>query len=63
MPRESFGFGLLRRREVVVPSLRGSILLAGIFLAVGWVFLKGVQPFLAVNRPIVGDILFVEGWI
>lgn len=55
--------GLLRRRECVVPTLRGwlAILLGLGGLGVG--FLLGIYPFLAVNDPKPGGILVVEGWV
>jgi hypothetical protein len=56
-------FGLLQRREVVVPSARGWIVLGLLLAGAAWAALRGAQPFLAVNRPIGGDILVVEGWI
>jgi hypothetical protein len=63
MGGDSFGFGLLRRREVVVPSLRGWVVAAVLLSAGGCAFFKGVQPFLALNHPIGGEVLVVEGWI
>jgi hypothetical protein len=62
-PNGSLVFGLFRRREMVVPSLRG-LCVAALMLAAGaFAFLRGVQPFLAPTRPVGGDILVVEGWI
>lgn len=59
----SLAFGLLRRREMVVPSLSG-MLVAALILAAGAIaFFRGVQPFLAQTRPVGGGILVVEGWI
>ena len=54
--------GLFHRRECVVPTLRGwlVILLGGIALFVGCTL--GVYPFLAVNDPKPGGMLVVEGW-
>lgn len=63
MPRESLFFGLLRRREVVVPSPRGALILVILIAAAGWTFFLNVQPFLAANRPVGGEVLVVEGWI
>ncbi len=63
MGGDSFGFGLLRRRVAVVPTLRGLILCALVVLVVGICVFRSVQPFLAVNRPIGGDVLVMEGWI
>jgi hypothetical protein len=63
MTRDPLFFGLLRRREMVVPSLRGLLLLGILMAAAVWLFLRAVQPFLAVNRPVGGEVLVVEGWI
>lgn len=59
----TLAFGLLRRREMVVPSLRGLVVAALVLAAGAFAFLRGAQPFLALNRPVGGDILVVEGWI
>jgi hypothetical protein len=59
----SLAYGLLRRREIVVPSLRG-LCVAAVMLAAGaFAFFWGAQPFLSLTRPVGGDILVVEGWI
>ena len=54
--------GLFRRRECVVPTLRGwlVILLVCAGLAVG--FVRNIYSFLAVNDPQPGGVLVVEGW-
>jgi hypothetical protein len=59
----SLAFGLLRRREMVVPSLRGLVVAAWVLAAGTFAFLRGAHPFLAQTRPVGGDILVVEGWI
>ncbi len=59
----TLAFGLLRRREMVVPSLGGLVVAALFLAAVAFAILRGAQPFLALNRPVGGDILVVEGWI
>jgi hypothetical protein len=56
-------WGMLKRRECVVPTLRGwSVLLslAAAFLAV---VVSEARTFLTVNDPISSDILVIEGWI
>lgn len=63
MRKDSFGFGLLRKREVTLPSLRGALALAATAVACAWMLLIRVQPFLAVNHPLGGEVLVVEGWI
>jgi len=54
--------GLLRRRECLLPTWRGwlLLLLAGLLLATFAV--KKAQSFLAVTDPVTGGALVVEGW-
>ncbi len=59
----SFCWGLLRRRERLGLSFRGRVclVLAGaVGVAVG---ILGVHPFLAVNEPVGGGPLVIEGWL
>lgn len=62
-PDGSLVFGLFHRREMVVPSLRGFCVLASMLAAAAFAFVRGAHPFLALTRPVGGDILVVEGWI
>ena len=57
-----FCLGLFRRRECLVPTLRGwlVILLVVAGLAVG--FVLNIYSFLAVEDPQPGGVLVVEGW-
>jgi hypothetical protein len=61
--KDSFGFGMLRKREVVLPSLRGLLILLSAASAAAVFLAARVQPFLAVNHPIGGEVLVMEGWI
>lgn len=63
MPGPAFALGLLRRREVALPTWRGWLVLALLLFAAGRGFLAWVHPFLAVDAPIGGEVLVVEGWI
>jgi hypothetical protein len=54
--------GLLRRRQCLVPTLRGWLLLALGLMALALVGLLGIGPFLAVTDPVRGGVLVVEGW-
>lgn len=58
-----FAFSLLRRRELILPTWRGWLLCALLLTAAARGFLAWVQPFLAVEAPIGGEVLVVEGWI
>jgi hypothetical protein len=56
-------WGLLKRRESRVLTWRGwTLLLLSLSAAVGLLAVS-IHPFLAVNRPVHGNILVVEGWL
>jgi hypothetical protein len=48
---------------MVVPSLRGMLILSLAAAAAGWLLLTRLQPFLSVSSPVGGEVLVVEGWI
>jgi hypothetical protein len=60
-PHQTF-WGLVRRRECLLPTWRGWLLLvlAGLLLATFAV--RKAQSFLAVNDPVAGEALVIEGW-
>ena len=62
MRRTKWG-GILSRQERWGLSLRGKILVAVLLLGLGYAFLRGLYPFLAITAPISGGVLVVEGWI
>jgi hypothetical protein len=55
--------GLLRRRQCLVPTLRGWLLLALGLTALALIGIFGISPFLAVTDPVPGGVLVVEGWV
>ncbi len=55
-------WGLLRRRQCLLPTLRGWLLLAAGLAAVGCIGARAIHPFLAVTEPAPGGVLVVEGW-
>lgn len=55
--------GLLRRRQVWLPTWRGWLLLLGLCSLATYASQRGIYPFLAPNRPLESDILVVEGWV
>ena len=55
--------GLLRRRQCLVPTLRGWVVLALGFGAVALIGVLGIGPFLAVTDSVPGGVLVVEGWV
>jgi hypothetical protein len=60
--RRPYG-GLFCRRQCLVPTWRGWLALL-IAAAAGFVVaVRTVQPFLAVNAPVTGGLLVVEGWM
>lgn len=62
MTSQRFLFGLLQRRTFVLPTWRGWLAL--LLIAAGTVTLaaRSVHGFLAMNAPVPGGILVVEGW-
>lgn len=63
MAEKAFALGLLRRRQVAVPTWKGLLLLILIVAGLCRAFLACAHPFLAVTAPVGGEILAVEGWI
>src|SRR4029453_4167827 len=55
-------FGFARRREILLPTWRGWLLLFCVGALLFSAFLFGIFPFLAVPDPVRGGILVVEGW-
>jgi hypothetical protein len=57
------GWGLFRRRECLLPTWRGwlVILLLGAGLVV--IAIRGAYSFLAITKPVAGGVLVVEGWL
>ena len=63
MESNNICLGLLRRRQCLVPTLRGWLLAALLVAAVGLVAFLGIGPFLAVTDSVPGGVLVVEGWV
>jgi hypothetical protein len=55
--------GLIRRRQLPVPTIRGGLLLCVVVLAIISLAVQVIYPFLAVNEPVDSTILVVEGWL
>jgi uncharacterized SAM-binding protein YcdF (DUF218 family) len=55
-------WGLVRRRQCLIPTWRGWLALLLILLGAGMLLARATHPFLALNAPIPGGILVVEGW-
>lgn len=54
--------GLLQRRQLIVPTWRGWLLMFLVVGVAGMIVVRGAYGFLAVNDPLPGDILVIEGW-
>jgi hypothetical protein len=55
--------GLVCRRELLVPTRRGWLLLLLATIILGILLLRSIQPFLAVSAPVSGGLLVAEGWL
>jgi uncharacterized SAM-binding protein YcdF (DUF218 family) len=56
-------WGLLHRRQCLVPTLRGWFMLALGLGALALGVIRGLHPFLAVTDSVPGGMLVVEGWV
>ncbi|HAV65222.1 MAG TPA: cytosine deaminase [Verrucomicrobiales bacterium] len=54
---------LLHRRELPVPTWRGWLVLLGLLTLLSTIGCRTIQPFLAVNDPVPGGPLVIEGWL
>ncbi|HWX21363.1 MAG TPA: ElyC/SanA/YdcF family protein [Candidatus Binatia bacterium] len=55
-------WGLLRRRQCVVPTWRGWLALFLVCAVLAIISIREIHPFLAVTEPLPGGVLVVEGW-
>jgi uncharacterized SAM-binding protein YcdF (DUF218 family) len=55
-------WGLIKRRSCPVPTARGWFLYLLIFVLFAVLLAHRIHPFLAVNDPVPGGVLVVEGW-
>ena len=55
-------FGLLHRRQCIVPTWRAWLLLLLVIGIAATVVIRGLYGFLAVQDPLPGGILVIEGW-
>ena len=54
--------GLLQRRQCIVPTWRGWLLLLLAIGVAGMITVRGIYGFLAINDPLPGGTLVIEGW-
>jgi uncharacterized SAM-binding protein YcdF (DUF218 family) len=59
-PRRSWR--LFRRREVPLPTWRGLLLILVVTAGLGTLLVRNLHRFLAVDQPLPGGVLVVEGW-
>jgi len=62
MPEARHFWGLLRRRQCLVPTWRGWLALLLVFAALFFLLGRRAHAFLAVSAPAPGGVLVVEGW-
>lgn len=55
-------WGLFHRRQCLVPTWRGWLVLVVVLGTFAYVGIRGAYPFLAVSDPRPGGVLVVEGW-
>lgn len=55
-------WGLIKRRSCPVPTARGWLVCFLIFILFAVLLARRIHPFLAVNDPVPGGVLVVEGW-
>ena len=56
-------WGLVRRRNCLVLTWRGWLLLALSLATLSVISVREIYPFLAVTEPVKGGLLVVEGWV
>lgn len=56
-------WGLIKRKETWVLAWRGWFLLLGFLIVTLALLAVSIHPFLAMTRPVHGDILVIEGWM
>jgi hypothetical protein len=62
MDQQQTCLGLLRRRQCLFPTWRGWLALAFLLTGLSIIGVHRIYPFLAVNAPVPGGMLVVEGW-
>jgi len=63
VPEKAKGWCLFRRREVTLPTWRGWLLIAVLTAGLGAGVFRNLDRFLALNEPLPGGVLVVEGWL
>ena len=63
MEQKKILWGLLCRRQCLVPTLRAWVLIALSVAALAVIGIREVGPFLTVSDSVPGGVLVVEGWV
>ena len=63
MEQDKVLWGFFCRRQCLVPTLRGWLLLLLSFAALAVIAGRGIAPVLMINDPAPGGVLVVEGWL
>lgn len=53
----------IQRKQCWIPTLYGWLIILVGFLVSMILFILSIHPFLAIDQPVQGDILVVEGWL
>ncbi|MDN5203139.1 ElyC/SanA/YdcF family protein [Fulvivirgaceae bacterium BMA10] len=56
-------FGLLKKREVWVPSWKGWMVLFFLFILILAAIIMGIHPFLSMHKPVDAKVLIVDDWL
>ena len=62
MMERKYFLGLVQRRQCIVPTWRGWMLLLLVIGAGATLVVRSLYGFLAINDPLPGGILVIEGW-
>ena len=56
-------FGLIRKRECWMPTVRGWVALFLVVLTLGYAGVHTIFPFLQLDDPLISDVMVVDGWV
>jgi len=62
MPQEKIAWGIFRRRQLIVPTWRGWLLLVLVAGGCGFLLVRNAYSFLSVTDSKPGGYLVIEGW-
>jgi hypothetical protein len=62
-PERAAFFGMLRSRTILVPTWRGVCAIVAVALVAAIVVVRSLYGFLAVQDPVRGGVMVIEGWV